>query len=116
MAKFKFVEWLVYWLEETSHFEFDWDEGNQTKSAAKHDATTAETEEVFHLGLTAPLGEQISPQVKEERLGVVGTTASGRILCIVFVIRAGKVRPISTRPAKRNERKYYEDYLRESSP
>lgn len=116
MAKFKFVEWLVYWLEETSNFEFEWDSGNQSKSSEKHGATTAETEEVFRSGLTAPLGEQVSPTVPEERLGVVGATASGRILCVVFVIRAGRVRPISTRPAKRNERKYYEDYLRESTP
>jgi hypothetical protein len=35
MAKFKFVEWLLLWLLEEAHFEFDWDEGNRTKSSAK---------------------------------------------------------------------------------
>ena len=40
MAKFKFVEWLLLWLQENSHFEFDWDDGNRTKSAAKHSVRT----------------------------------------------------------------------------
>jgi len=53
MAKFKFVEWLLLWLQENSHFEFDWDEGNRTKSAAKHSVRTEEAEEVF-TDLSAP--------------------------------------------------------------
>lgn len=111
MAKFKFVEWLVVWLKETARFEFEWDEGNRTKSAAKHAVKTVETEEVFRLGRAVPLGLQISPSVSEGRLGVVGATASGRIVHVVFVLRGKKVRPISTRPAKRNERQYYEENL-----
>ncbi len=50
MARFKFIEWLILWLQETSRFEFDCDEGNRGKSATKHAVTTAETEEVFQLG------------------------------------------------------------------
>ena len=115
MAKFKFVEWLIFWLQETLQFQFDWDEGNSAKSAAKHGVTTEETEEVFELGQAAALGVQVSPSVSEERLGIVGVTAAGRILHVVFTLRAGKVRPISTRPAKKDEREYYEAYLREIS-
>ncbi|MBI5631786.1 MAG: BrnT family toxin [Elusimicrobia bacterium] len=115
MAKFKFIEWLILWLQETPRFEFDWDEGNSSKSAAKHSVTTAETEEVFGLGQAAALGVQMSPEVPEERLGIVGATMSGRILHVVFTLRAGKVRPISSRPAKKDEREYYEAYLREIS-
>ena len=113
MAKFKFVEWLLLWLQENSHFEFDWDEGNRTKSAAKHSVRTEEAEEVFTLGQAAPLGVQVSPLVHEERLGIVGTTSEGRILHVVFTLRDGKVRPISARPAHKKERELYEAYLRE---
>jgi len=113
MAKFKFVEWLLLWLEETARFEFEWDDGNQAKSSTKHAVTTTETEEVFSLGQAAPLGIQVSPKVAEERLAIVGVTAVGRMLHIVFTIRNGKVRPISARPAHRKERELYEAFLRE---
>jgi len=53
MAKFKFIEWLLLWLQDTSRFEFDWDEGNSAKSVAKHGVTAAETEEIFELGPAA---------------------------------------------------------------
>jgi len=113
MAKFKFVEWLLLWLQENSHFEFDWDEGNRTKSATKHSVRTEEAEEVLTLGQAVPLGVQISPLVHEERLGVVGATSEGRVLHVVFTIRDGRVRPISARPAHKKERELYEAYLRE---
>ncbi len=113
MAKFKFLEWLILWLLGTAHFEFEWDEGNQTKSAKKHGVRTGEVEEVFFLGQAAPLGVQVSPPVPEERLGIVGATSTGRVLHVVFTIRDGKVRPISARPAHKKEREFYESYLRE---
>ena len=113
MAKFRFVEWLLLWLQENSHFEFDWDEGNQTKSAAKHSVRTEEVEEVFTLGQAVPLGVQVIPLVHEERLGIVGTTTEERILHVVFTLREGKVRPISARPAHKKERELYDTYLRE---
>ncbi len=115
MAQFKFFEWLILWLQETSGFEFDWDDGNRTKSATKHVVTLVETEEVFLLGQAAPLSVQVSPETPEERLGIVGPTYMGRILHVVFTLREGKIRPISARPADRKERKLYETYLREVS-
>ena len=74
-----------------------------------------EVEEVFLAGQAAPLGVQISPEAPEERLGIVGATAGGRILHVVFTLREGKVRPISARPAHKKERGIYEAYLREIS-
>lgn len=113
MAKFQFIRWLVHWLEEASGFQFEWDEGNTVKSAAKHGVTPSEVEEVFTLHQAAPLGVQTSPAVAEERLGIIGPTYTGRMLQVVFTLRGGKVRPISARPAGRKERKYYEAYIRE---
>ncbi len=113
MAKFKFAQWLILWLQETSGFQFEWDEGNTLKSSAKHGVTPVETEEIFLLNQAQPLGIQVSPEPPEERLGIVGETYGGRILHVVFTLREGKIRPISARPAGRKERRSYEAYLRE---
>ena len=111
MAKFKFVEWLLLWLLEAAHFEFEWDEGNRTKSSAKHAVSISEAEEVFLTRQAVPLGVQISPAVPEERLGIVGPTFEGRLLHVVFTMRDGRIRTISARPADRKERGVYETYL-----
>ena len=115
MAIFRFVEWLLLWLFETDSFEFEWDLGNKTKSKTKHGVTTTEVEEVFTLGLAIPLGVQVSPEVEEERLAVVGPSRDGRLLHIVFTLREGRVRPISSRSAKKKERTQYVEILRQIS-
>jgi len=112
MAKWEFVEWLLVWLLETSHFEFEWDSGNITKSASKHGVSVKKVEEVFKSKEALPLGVQIEPLFQEQRLGVVGPSFSGRLLQIAFTLREGKVRTISARPAHRKERKQYEEILR----
>ena len=115
MAQWKFVEWLLIWLLETSHFEFEWDQGNKTKSALKHGILTDEAEEVFKSGLALPLGVQTHPPAGEQRLGIVGPTFLGRLLQVAFVLREGRVRIISARPAHRKERREYEEILRKIS-
>lgn len=112
MAQWEFVEWLLFWILETSHFEFEWDAGNSSKSATKHGITTEEVEAVFRSGLALPLGIQIRPLHPEQRLGLVGPNISGRLLQVAFTLRGGKVRVISVRPAHRKERKQYEEILR----
>ena len=113
MAQWLFVEWLLIWLLEATHFEFEWDAGNRSKNAIKHDVFTEEVEEVFRVGLAMPLGEQVSPPTNEQRLGIVGTTSQGRILQVVFTLREGRVRPISARPAHKKEREQYATLLRQ---
>lgn len=115
MAKWEFVEWLLFWILETSHFTFIWDQGNRTKSSTKHKVTIEEVESVFRSGSALPLGVQISPPTPEQRLGLVGPTIEGRLLQIAFVIREGQVRVISARTAHRKERKQYEEILRKIS-
>jgi len=112
MAQWEFVEWLMFWILETSHFEFEWDVGNQTKSAKKHGIETFEVEAVFRSGLALPLGIQISPVANEQRLGIVGPTINGKLLQIAFTLREGRVRVISARIAHKKERKQYEEILR----
>lgn len=112
MAQWEFVEWLLFWILETSHYEFEWDSENKTKNANKHGISTDEVEALFRSGLALPLGIQISPPAPEQRLGLVGPTITGRLLQVAFTLREGKVRVISARPAHRKERKQYEEILR----
>lgn len=115
MAQWEFVDWLLIWILETSHFEFEWDKGNLTKSITKHGIFPEEVEAVFRSGKSLPLGVQISPATIEQRLSIVGPSLSGRLLQIAFVMREGRVRIISSRPAHRKERKRYEEILRKIS-
>lgn len=115
MAQWEFVEWLLFWILETSHFEFEWDKGNESKSATKHKISIEDVEAVFRSGLALPLGVQITPPVNEQRLGLVGPSLTGRLLQVAFVLREGRVRAISARPANKKERKQYEEVLRKIS-
>jgi uncharacterized protein len=112
MAKWRFVEWLLFWIKETQRFEFEWDKGNRTKNAEKHGVSIYEVESVFRSGLALPLGIQVSPPVPEQRLGIVGPAVTGKFLQVVFALREGRVRVISTRPAHKKEKKEYEEILR----
>lgn len=112
MAQWEFVDWLLFWILETSYFDFEWDKGNISKNETKHGISTDEIEAVFRSGLALPLGIQISPISPEQRLGLVGPTLNGRLLQIAFVLREGRVRVISARPAHRKERVQYEEILR----
>ncbi len=108
-----FVEWLLAWLLETTVFGFEWDAGNRTKSRTKHDVSVEEVESVFRVKRAIPLGIQVSPPVPEQRCGVIGPTAQGRVLQIAFVFRHGCVRVISARPAHRKERAQYDTVARQ---
>ena len=115
MAQWEFVEWLLIWILETSHFEFEWDRGNLNKNVQKHRVTTEEVEAVFRSGIALPLGVQTHPPANEQRLGIVGPTLDGKLLQVAFVLREGRVRVISARPAHKKERKRYEEILRQIS-
>jgi uncharacterized DUF497 family protein len=109
MAQFRFILWLAYWYLHNEKFTFEWDRGNLNKSQIKHDVGPDEVEAVFTLKLAVPLGRQVSPEVDEERLCIVGPSFDGRMLSVVFTLRDGHVRPISARNASRKERRLYEE-------
>lgn len=107
MAHFKFVQWLVKYFE-SREFEFDWDEGNESKNFQKHGISNQEAEEAFYDPNLAPLGVQISPVINEERFGIIGKDFSGNILFIAFTFRKLKIRIISVRNANSREKMNYE--------
>ena len=109
MAQFKFLLWLAFWYQQTNVFSFEWDSGNSQKSFKKHDVGTDEIESLFEMKMAVPLGRQISPEVAEERLCIIGPSRTGRMISVVFTLRNGRIRPISGRPASRKERALYEE-------
>ena len=109
MGQFKFMLWLAYWYLQTDEFKFEWDNGNSTKSSTKHGVSSDEVESVFELKMAATIGRQFSPAVDEERLCLVGPSVEGRMISVVFTLRDGRVRPISSRIANRKEKKLYEE-------
>ncbi len=88
---------------------FDWDDGNNRKSADKHDVSQAEAEGVF---FNDPLivVEDARHSEMERRFNALGKTAQGRLLHITFTLRQNgtMVRVISARDMHRKERKAYE--------
>lgn len=109
MGQFKFVVWLAYWYLQNETFDFEWDSANTTKSSTKHGVSVDEVESLFALKMAVPIGRQVSPEVDEERLCVVGPAISGKFISVVFTLRDGRVRPISSRIASRKERRLYEE-------
>jgi uncharacterized protein len=87
---------------------FDWDEGNDRKSAAKHGVSQAEAEQVF---FNEPLlvVEDLRHSMTEPRFHALGRTDDGRLLHISFTLRGGGrlLRVISARDMHRRERSRY---------
>ena len=109
LAKFKFVYWLLEYLQSQAEFLFEWDEGNMFKSEDKHGVTLEMVESCFLDNNLIALGEQYHPSTSEDRYGMIGKTNTEEILFACFTIRNGKIRPISARLANKKERSIYEE-------
>lgn len=87
---------------------FDWDKGNERKSAAKHGVSQAEAEQVF---FNEPLLVVEDPRhsMTEPRFHALGRSDDGRLLHISFTLRGGGrlLRVISARDMHRRERSRY---------
>jgi uncharacterized protein len=85
---------------------FQWDEGNASKSWAKHKVSPNESEQIF---FNQPLivEEDARHSQKENRYYALGRTDGGRLLFIIFTIRQDLIRVISSRDMNRKERKAY---------
>jgi hypothetical protein len=90
---------------------FEWDPGNITKNAAKHDVHCREAEEIF---FNQPLIIAPDPahSQTEPRFRALGRTDASRLLHLNFIPRDDKLRIISARPMNRRERTLYETYHR----
>lgn len=108
MASFRFIQWLMDWIENQNQFSFDWDLGNLTKNIKKHGITRDEAESVFNqIEAIRVLGEQISPKVNELRFGIFGLTDDLKPVFVCFTIRGTGIRIIHIRKMNEKERKFY---------
>jgi uncharacterized DUF497 family protein len=88
---------------------FDWDAGNDRKSAEKHGVGQAEAEQVFfNEPLVVAVDERHS--AAEPRFHALGYSETGRLLHVTFTLRhdARLIRVISARDMHRKERAIYE--------
>jgi hypothetical protein len=82
---------------------FEWDDNKRRANVAKHGIDFVDATEVF---ADAEQFTYRSPHRSEERYISVGL-ARGRLTAVVFTQRGDKLRIISARPARRNEREHY---------
>jgi hypothetical protein len=91
---------------------FEWDAHNTGKNWRRHHVTPAECEQIF---FNRPLvtDKDIRHSEKEIRFYALGRTEAGRMLFVVFTVRANQLRVISARDMNRKERKIYETHKEE---
>ena len=103
---------IIRWLVESWTGEFDWDDGNVRK-LKKHHATkdgiqflfAAPEAEAFLIGrIQPPPGEVWS----EPRYLTFGQDLNDKPRAVIWTTRRNKIRPISCRVMRANERKLYE--------
>lgn len=84
--------------------DFEWDEAKNRRNLAKHGVSFEEAAGVF----AAPMFRQEDDRraYGESRFRVYGMV-EGRLLCVVYTMRNGRVRIISARRASRAERRAY---------
>jgi uncharacterized protein len=89
---------------------FDWDDGNDRKSADKHRVSQAEAEQAFFNQPLLVVEDQRHSE-SERRLHALGCTEAGRLLHITFTLRADEtlIRVISARDMSVRERTVYEE-------
>ncbi len=118
MAKFEFYEFIFLWLLEQDQFEFEWDDGNRTKSLEKHQINCEEAESVFTINNNniKILGIQVSPQYEtdKERYGIFGITNTNKYVFLCFTLKENnKIRVISIRETNKKERALYDKLCEE---
>ncbi len=92
---------------------FDWDAGNEGKNL-KHGVTTDEIESLLR-GEYLFQGKILEPAHDEWRGVLLGQTSAGRHMTLIFTRRGEKLRPISCRPMRTNERYSYEAQAKEQA-
>ena len=86
---------------------FDWDDGNRHKNF-KHGIPCEEVESLFRQDRYIFAGRISEPAHSEWRGLILGQADSGRAVALIFTRRSEKLRPISCRPMRESEWRYYE--------
>lgn len=97
---------MISWKQVTG---FEWDAGNERKSANKHSVNQFEAEQVFFNEPLLVLGD-VKHSQNEDRYHALGKTDRDRTLHITFTLRSSGtlIRVISARDIHRKEKVIYE--------
>ncbi len=88
--------------------EFEWDEDKRVANLEKHGIDFLDARIMWRKPVLDPAGDrQSGGELRLTALGVIGEDEM--IAAIVYTVRAGVVRLISARRARRVERKIYQD-------
>ena len=85
---------------------FEWDDGNSDKNWIKHHVSRVEAEEVFFNQPLVVVDDDLHSE-DEERFYALGQTDRKRLLFVVFILRARRIRVISVRDMTKREREVY---------
>jgi uncharacterized DUF497 family protein len=92
----------------TTKKRFEWDDRKARANALKHGIGFKEATTAFH-DKEALIADDPDHSRDEKRLWLIGESARGRLLVVVFTARPGSsTRLISARPAGREARRHYE--------
>ena len=83
---------------------FDWDEENEGH-IARHGVEPHEVEEAVLDPWRKPLSAY--NRGGEKRRGLIGATEAGRVVFVIYVVRGGKVRPITANDATKAQEQRY---------
>ena len=89
--------------------DFDWDEHNRTKNR-KHKVEAGDIEAMFENAVIF-VGRIVEPKHHEPRWLLLGTSARGRRLALIFTRTGERLRPISCRSMRDNERQVFREAL-----
>jgi uncharacterized DUF497 family protein len=89
-------------------FIFEWDEKKAKINKRNHGVSFDEAQTVFIDNLSV-MKPDVEHSNTEERLLIIGTSNSNRVIVVSYTERGDKIRLISARKATRHERKQYEE-------
>ena len=88
---------------------FTWDPTKEASNRRKHGVSFDEASTLFRNLLATVLPDPTHSR-REERLLIIGHSAAGRLLLVVFTERADRIRIISARETSARERREYEEH------
>lgn len=84
---------------------YEWDEAKRLTNLVKHGFDFRDARRVYEHPMRVTVRSDYRGEVRYVDLAAVG----GQVLALTYTLRGGRVRVISLRPAKRKERRIYEE-------
>jgi uncharacterized DUF497 family protein len=89
--------------------QFTWDPGKAAANFSKHGVSFEDASTVFRNPLAKVLPDPTHSE-QEQRSLIIGHSAGGRLLLVVFTESDDRIRIISARDASARERREYEEH------